>query len=285
MNALDRVVARMPWTRIAGAIDHEREAVEAMARRLGAVEEAQLAATQAQHDATARLAELEGRLRQRDSLFLGLARRQPVRLAPPEFHALVGEVCEDARTLLGADRLYVLWQAARNTVPLGLPSLEVGTFRGGSARFLASALRHFAGEERELHAVDTFEGHDAADISEFEPAHEAGRFGEASVEDVRAYVGGFSRLRVHRARFPEGAEAYLPAQVGLVHLDVDLYTPTAAALALLVERAVPGTVIVIDDFGAPKTPGILQAVEEFLAAGHPFHVWDVDTEQAVLVRR
>jgi O-methyltransferase len=340
MNALDRLAARMPWSRIAGELQRERKALKGVSRRLDAAEQAQLdgadrlmrtlterldaadrahleaaSATaqalaalgeglrtgqtqlqgdikkrfarieRAQQNTTTRLDELSERFDRRDAALLGLTRRQMVQLAPPEFHALVREVREDERTLLGADRLYVLWQAALNTVALGLPSLEIGTFRGGSARFLAGALRSHAGEERELHVVDTFEGHAAADTSDFERAHEPGRFADTSLEDVREYLSGFARLRVHRARFPEGAGDYVPAQVGLVHLDVDLYTPTAAALALLADRAVPGTVIVVDDYGAVKTPGIVKAVEEFLAAGHPFQIWDVDSEQAVLVRR
>lgn len=278
MSVRDRLAGRLPWTQIDGTVKRQLQALKAMSGQLDTLE-------RAQRSSTARLTELEERLSRRDSAFLGLARRQSVRLAPPEFYALASEVREDERTLLGADRLYVLWQAARNTAPLGLPSLEVGTFRGGSARFLAAALRHFAGEEREFHAVDTFEGHDASDISPYERAHEPGRFGEASFDDVRDYLTGFPQLCVHRARFPDAADAYLPEQVGLAHLDVDLYTPTAAALALLAERMPPGGIIVVDDFGGFKTPGILKAVEEFLASGRPFQSWDVDTEQALLVRR
>jgi hypothetical protein len=278
MSVLDRVAARMPWARLAEAVADERRAIERLSKRVESLRDVA-------REHAERMGTLDERLRDRDSRFLALARRQQVRLAPPEFHALVRAVHEDQRTLLGSDRLYVLWQAARNTAPLALPALEIGSFRGGSARFLAEALRGFAGSEPELHVVDTFEGHVAEDISAFEPAHEAGRFGEASFDDVRAYLSAYSGVQVHRGRFPEGAEEYLPDRLGLVHLDVDLYTPTAASLALLADRVTPGGVVVVDDFGALKTPGILKAVEEFLAGDPPFQSWDVDTEQVVLVRR
>lgn len=318
MSRFDAIAARMPWTRLLKAIDRERKAVKGMTRSVEALERAQLETVaelsgrlgevaDAQRSALAELGEaltarldalergqlasmeqlreLEVARGRHDARILDLTRRRKAELVTPEFHALVREVQADERTLLGTDRLYVLWQAVRNTIALGLPVLEIGTYRGGSARFLAAALRELAGEERELHVVDTFAGHDAADISPLEPVHTAGRFADTSYEDVCAYLGDFPRLHVHRARFPEGADAYVPAQVGLVHLDVDLYAPTAAALSLLADRTVPGTVVVIDDYGAPKTPGVVKAVHEFLAAGHPFQIWDVDTKQVVLVRR
>lgn len=340
MRPLDRIVARMPWTRIAAALERERKAAarerkaaererraagrdrtaltarldaleramggaparvaETLGERLDTLELAQAAEVnrlaervadrlqvveRGQSGLTERMRTFETRWQRRDEQLLAHTRSRPVRLATSEFHELASDARTDDRTMLGVDRLYVLWQAVRNTVALGLPSLEIGAFRGGSARFIAGSLRAFAGEERELHVVDTFAGHHPDDTSPTEPDHEPGQFGETSYEDVRDYLADFGSVRVHRARFPENAEAYVPAQVGLVHLDVDLYAPTAAALALLADRTVPGTIIVVDDFAAAKTPGVSKAVDEFLAAGCPFQIWDVDTKQAVLVRR
>jgi len=214
-------------------------------------------------------------------------RRHPAALAPDAFRELVALVREDDRTLLDTDRLYTLWQAAANAAPLGLPAVEAGTFRGGSAYFLAAALRYHAGEERELLTIDTFSGHAEADVAPEEAAqHPPGHFGEADLEDVRAFLSPFARVRVHPARFPEGASEYLPAgALAFAHLDMDLHRPTLASLALLEDRMAPGGVIVVDDFGAPKTPGIRRAVEEFLAGTDRFQAWDVDTEQLLLIRR
>jgi O-methyltransferase len=90
---------------------------------------------------------------------------------------------------------------------------------------------------------------------------------------------------VHPIRFPEGADRLPAGPFGLVHVDVDLHRPTLASLEYFAERTVPGSVIVVDDFGAPKCPGVARAVDEFLAQRPPFAVWEVDTEQLVLVRR
>lgn len=213
-------------------------------------------------------------------------RRHLLAVDAERFDALTRECAAEGRTLLGADRLYVLWQAARNASPLGLPAVEVGAFRGGTAAFLARALRDAAGEPVELHVFDTFVGHVAGDVSPgIEPAHSPGRFSEARQADVRAFLSQFPAVHVHAEKFPEGAALLPPGPVGLVHLDVDLYLPTRATLELLTDRMPPGGIVVVDDFGAAKTPGVRQAVEEFLRASPPFGIWDVDSEQAVLIRR
>jgi O-methyltransferase len=216
-----------------------------------------------------------------------LARRRPLPFGDEKFWALAEEVRENERTLLGFDRLHVLWQAARNAAPLGLAALEVGSFRGGSAYFLASALREWSGATPELHVVDTFSGHDAADVSESEPHHPAGHFSDTSAEDVARYLSVHEGVRVHAAHFPDGADR-LPGDIrlGLVHLDVDLHQPTLASLRWFAPRLTSGAVVVVDDYGAEKCPGVRRALDEFLAeAGADFQVWDLDTQQLVLVRR
>jgi hypothetical protein len=51
------------------------------------------------------------------------------------------------RTLLGYDRLYVLWQAARNAAAVPGSVAEIGSYRGGSAHFIAKSFITFTGRE------------------------------------------------------------------------------------------------------------------------------------------
>lgn len=44
-----------------------------------------------------------------------------------EFYAVALPVVKSDRTLLGYDRLYVLWQAVRNAAGLQLPAFEIGS--------------------------------------------------------------------------------------------------------------------------------------------------------------
>src|SRR6185503_20264306 len=102
------------------------------------------------------------------------------------------------RTMLGYDRLFTLWQAALNVAHLGLPVVEVGTFRGGSAALIAEALRA-AGAACDVHVVDTFEGHVDSTISAHDSEeHFAGKFANTSYDDVKAFLGAYPRVHVHK---------------------------------------------------------------------------------------
>ena len=56
-----------------------------------------------------------------------------------DFFELADAVVQPKRTLLGYDRLYVFWQAVGNLVDVPGAAAEIGSFRGGSAHFIASA--------------------------------------------------------------------------------------------------------------------------------------------------
>nr|MDO8116486.1 hypothetical protein [Candidatus Sigynarchaeota archaeon] len=57
----------------------------------------------------------------------------------PLFSALAKEIIDEKRTLLGHDRLYTIWQCIVNA-PAGSNALEIGVYRGGSAKFIAGAM-------------------------------------------------------------------------------------------------------------------------------------------------
>jgi O-methyltransferase len=189
------------------------------------------------------------------------------------------------RTKLDEDRLWILWQAARNAALLELPLLEAGSYRGGSAWFLANAVRERLGRELPLEAVDTFEGHPQEAITASDHAyHEAGRFGDVSYQRVREYLSEFALATVHRGEFSTVAPGLPHSSYGLAHLDMDLYRPTREALIFSSDRMPVGAIVVVDDYGSPKCPGIEQAVQEFLAVEPGFQAWHPHTEQVVLIR-
>ena len=209
-------------------------------------------------------------------------------LRHPDFIEAAETVMADGRTLLAHDRLWVLWQAAHNTAPLGLRSAEVGSYRGGSASFLADALRRASGAEPAFDVVDTFEGHapgtytEGQDRAEHRP--ERGEFRDTSYEDVKRYLSGFAGLEVHQGAFHTVEPRLVDHRYGLAHVDVDLYEPTVQCLRFFADRMPASGVIVVDDYGAPKCPGIREATDEFLAGGQPFFPLHPLTEQLVLVK-
>ena len=213
---------------------------------------------------------------------------QPHRPDDPGFREVAAPVLNARRTLLGPDRLHMLWQAVTNAAPLGLAAVEIGTYRGGSAYFLAAAHRAQTGRELELYAVDTFSGHDPGQLSERDhAAHAEDVFLDTDVESVRAYLAEFPGVQVIQGAFPAVAGALPDAPVGLVHLDVDVYAPMLACLDHFVARVPAGAVVVVDDYGAPKCPGVEAAVAEHLtgAGAGAWMPWNAQTEQLILVRR
>ncbi len=191
----------------------------------------------------------------------------------------------EGRTLLDEERLWTLWQAAANTASLGLPAAEIGSFRGGSAAFLARAFALLRGRPVPLHVVDTFEGHPDVAVPGIDSSDQRpGLFGSTSVEDVRRYLGELADVHVHQGQFADVVETLAQDEFGLVHLDVDLYEPTLAALQYFSRRMPVGGVVVVDDFDAKKCPGVRAAVEAFDPSRAGFQTWTPHTEQVVLAK-
>jgi O-methyltransferase len=260
--------------------DQTTRGLHAVARRLPGL--------RLRYETLDRLGDLQREIRQLHKKVVGLQGRAEISVpSVPDrderFAAAVAEVGK--RTKLDEDRLWVLWQAARNAAVLELPILEAGSYRGGSAWFLACAVRERLGRELPLEAIDTFEGHPPEAITTSDHAyHEAGRFGDVSYERVRQYLSGFALATVHRGEFSTVAPRLPHPLYGLAHLDMDLYRPTREALTFCGARMPAGAIVVVDDYGSPKCPGIQLAVDEFLAAEPGFQCWHPHTEQAVLVR-
>lgn len=214
-----------------------------------------------------------------------MARHQIPYRPDAEFFELADSVVIPEATLLGYDRLYVFWQAIRNVVDVPGDAAEVGSFRGGSAYFIAAACLAIIGQPVPLHAFDTFEGHPESAISEHDPFHKPGRFHRTSYERVCQLLAPFPHVHVHKGDVVSLLPSMPEAAYRLVHIDTDLYRPTVACLAYFSSRLSRGGVIVLDDYASPKCPGVLKAAGEFLDGTPGFQVWDVRTEQLVLVKR
>jgi len=216
---------------------------------------------------------------------IALAAPPRLKARDPDFRPLATVVAREGRTLLGPERLWTLWQCVRNVAPLGLPAAEVGSYRGGSARFLATAAASL-GAPVPLHVVDTFDGHPTASLSERDKAvHVPGLFGDTSFEDVAAYLGDLEQVHLHRGRFEEIRDELPDGPYGFAHLDVDLYTPMLEGLRFFGARLAVGGTIVLDDFDSRNCPGVREAFEAWQPeAEGRFHAFNPLTQQLVLTR-
>jgi O-methyltransferase len=208
------------------------------------------------------------------------------------FYDVAKPVIQSGKTLLDYDRLYVLWNSVQYVISnvmeynrhmKPLPIAEIGSYKGGSAYFLANAFKNLSGAEVPVHIFDTFEGHPAR-LTKDDPFHIEGGFSDTSEEEVKSYLSVFKSLEVHKGEVSASVKTLPEMTFGLVHIDVDTYLSTLDCLEYFGARLAPGGVLVMDDFNAPKCPGVKKAVMEYLKKNQGSRVGFVQPEQLVLFK-
>lgn len=197
------------------------------------------------------------------------------------FSAAAERSISSGRSGMNYDRLYVLWQAVRASPEL--PVAEVGVYRGGSARFIAEALRH-VGRAPRFYACDTFTGHPRTD-PQLDPVHHGSdKFQDTSVEEVAEFLIDFPNIELVVGDIAETRERLAHERFGFAHVDVDVYPATESCLGFLATRLAVGGSIVVDDYGVVTCPGVQQAVDEFAARSPDFRLFHSLTGQALLTK-
>lgn len=191
------------------------------------------------------------------------------------------------RSMLGLKRLYVIWQALQNTKYLNHPTAEIGVYRGGGTAFIAVASKCLSPKQRPHYAIDTFVGHLERDVSDKDSIiHKIGHFGDVSIDEIKSALSVVdAEIKFIKGNYQEVYPSIHDKMFSFVHLDVDLYLPTYDYLNFFTERMPVGGIILVDDYMAPKCPGIREAVEKYVGeqAGK-FHVFAPQTEQILLTR-
>ncbi len=179
-----------------------------------------------------------------------------------EFHAILASGVREA-TVVDLGRLYLLYQWLLTTLRLPGDCIEVGSFRGGTAKLISEVLlRRRIGAR--LHLFDTFAG--MPDRLAADEAGLKGTFAGTSPAQVRRLVGNNPGLELHPGTFPESLPAgFASAKFRFAHVDVDIEQSVEDCLKFIYPRLVAGGVMVIDDYGHPECPGATRAVERFFA--------------------
>jgi tetratricopeptide (TPR) repeat protein len=140
----------------------------------------------------------------------------------------------DRQTRLFADTFETLGFALRQAPTQGLV-MELGVRHGTSLRFLAA---HADGV---VHGFDSFEG-----LPTSWGEQDAGLY-STSGRPPTAIAGAL----LHSGRFRDSLPPFLadePEPLRLLHVDCDLHSSTAVALALLAPRVVVGTTVIFDEY-------------------------------------
>jgi hypothetical protein len=200
------------------------------------------------------------------------------------FGPLADKAIAAHRTGMRHDRLYTLWQAVSALPDRNHAIVEVGTFRGGSARFIGEALR-WHNRSNPFFVCDTFEGHTVVDQALDGPHRVGQQFVGTSVDEVKTYLADLANIVVIAGDFRHTSTALdAHAPFALVHVDVDVYPITSHSLRFFASRLIPHGLIVVDDYGFTTCRGAKQAVDEFVACHPEFRMFHLLTGQALLVR-
>jgi len=142
---------------------------------------------------------------------------------------------------------------------------EFGSYRGGSALFLAKLLQVLYPSAR-VFAHDTFMGMPVTDSTV--DLHVAGDFDDvdfAGLQEARE-ADGLLCLHLVQGLVQETFPSSIPTgtRLGLVHLDMDIYEPTVFAQSRAWDMMARGGYLVYDDATVSSCIGATQAVEELV---------------------
>jgi O-methyltransferase len=202
----------------------------------------------------------------------------------PVFSEIAARVIEDKTTYLDYDRLYTLWQFVNCIDSDEQAIVEVGTYWGGSAWFIAESLRR-VDRENTFFVFDTFEGHLVVDESVDGEHRVSEGFSDVSYEKVKSYLSVFSNLVLTKGDFLKTSSLLDDVKsFTLVHIDVDVYPVTKYCLEFFKDRMITGGVIIVDDYGVNTCRGVQKAVDEFISANNNLKLIHLLTGQAVILR-
>ncbi|MGI9111671.1 MAG: TylF/MycF/NovP-related O-methyltransferase [Gaiellaceae bacterium] len=214
------------------------------------------------------------------SYYLSGARKKLDLRELPGFSQIACRIATEGRAGMHYDRLYTLWQAVRAAPDAAI--VEIGVYRGGSAKFIAETLRQ-AGRTPRVYACDTFRGHASTDAIDG-GHHTLEKFLDTSSEEVGEYLSSYPNLELLVGDIEETSARLADERFGFVHVDVDVYGATSFCLRFFAPRLAPGAVIVVDDYGFVTCPGAKQAVDEFITENGGFRLFHLLTGQAILFR-
>jgi O-methyltransferase len=176
------------------------------------------------------------------------------------FWRLYSESLRDGVTVQPLEDFFNLYQFVQRTQELEGDLAEVGVYRGGSARVIASLKG-----DKPLHLFDTFTG--LPEVRADLDIHKAADFDDTSLEAVKRYLNNFGRVFFYPGFFPDTTRELgaTPVRFSFVHLDVDIYESTKAGLQFFYPRMVKGGVILSHDYRSLGCPGVKKAFDEFFA--------------------
>jgi hypothetical protein len=156
------------------------------------------------------------------------------------------------------DKLFVMYQLLKLVQDRNGYAIEVGVYRGGTAKLIALVLKTQA-----IHLYDTFTGIPFI-RNKVDDRRMCGDFSRTNEAWVKRYLGEPDRIHIHKGIFPDTFnQADLNnGSVVFAHLDTDKYHGTMEGLIHFYPKMIEGGVIVVDDYHCYDD--VDQAVHEYM---------------------
>ena len=91
----------------------------------------------------------------------------------------------------------------------------------------------------------------------------------------------YKNVKIIDGWIPEILKSLPELEYSFVNIDVDLYEPTKNSIEYFWKRMIPGSVMVLDDFGSKKTLGAKKAAIELLGSQK---MLELDTGQCLVYK-
>ncbi len=193
-----------------------------------------------------------------------------------DFIRAMGPHAQDPILLARVWRIYTLCWAARNCLGVEGDFVDLGCYDGKTVEVMERFcdFRKVPGKTWWLY--DIFDN----------PPQEAKKSGHGPqlFDQVRGYFEPLGNFRVVKGAVPLSFEQGLPEKIAFAQIDLNAAEPELAVLPMVVERLVPGGMIVFDDFGFKRYRLSHIGEREFFRARGEL-VWESPTGQGLYVKR
>lgn len=173
------------------------------------------------------------------------------------FDKVYAEILDN--TVVSKQRCRVLYDCLMKTFDIPGDIAEVGVYRGGTLRLLASLSPH-----KIVHGFDTFCGMPQVDAAK-DNHHKEGNFSETSYENVKNFLKDVPNIVLYKGIFPHTTANIIDIDFSFVHIDADIYPSVLAACNFFYPRMSPGGIIISDDYGSLSCVGAKIAMDEFFS--------------------
>ena len=157
-----------------------------------------------------------------------------------------------------------IFQAIRMTKELKGSYVEIGTYRGDSARAALSFMRK-SKITKKAYFLDTYEGFSYTGARDSSDCAWADSHDDTSIDFVKSRLKEFTNYKLIKTNI---ITEDLPEEIGEIavcNIDVDMYEAVDAALEKVYERVLSGGLIIAEDFGhTPALFGAHYAVHKFM---------------------